>query len=92
MSQTRPQTETVTVRLPVDIKSKLETLAASTQRSKSWLAAQAIASYVEEQSWQIQQIQQAVDLADSPEAEWIDGDVVDAWLESWGTEQERPRP
>ncbi|WP_081980900.1 CopG family ribbon-helix-helix protein [Neosynechococcus sphagnicola] len=39
--------ETVTVRLSPEIKSKLEALAQSTRRSKSWLAAEAIALYVE---------------------------------------------
>ncbi|MBW4517929.1 MAG: ribbon-helix-helix domain-containing protein [Timaviella obliquedivisa GSE-PSE-MK23-08B] len=40
------ESETVTIRLFTEIKGKLEALAASTNRSKSWLAAQAIASYV----------------------------------------------
>ena len=84
--------ETVTVRLPAALKQKLEALALSTRRSKSWLAAEAISAYVEEQSWQIQQIEEAVVLADSEQAEWVDGEVVNAWLESWGTEQEQPNP
>jgi len=65
--------ETVTVRLSVELKQKLEALAISTQRSKSWLAAEAIAAYVDQQTWQIQQIQEAVTLADSHQAEWVDG-------------------
>lgn len=84
--------ETVTVRLSAALKQKLEALAISTQRSKSWLAAEAIAAYVEEQTWQIQQIQEAVALSDSPQAEWVDGEIVNAWLESWGTENELPAP
>lgn len=86
------QSETVTVRLSVAVKQKLEALAASTRRSKSWLAAEAIAAYVEEQSWQIQQIEEAVALADSEQAVWMDGASVGAWLDSWGTEDERPVP
>ncbi len=62
------QSETVTIRLPAEVKGKLEALAVSTNRSKSWLAAQAIAAYVEEQSWQIQQIEEAVALAKSEQA------------------------
>lgn len=84
--------ETVTIRLPAEVKGKLEALAASTNRSKSWLAAQAIAAYVEEQSWQIQQIEEAVALADSDQAVWIEGADVDAWLNSWGTKHETPMP
>ena len=86
------QSETVTIRLPAEIKGKLEALAVSTNRSKSWLAAQAIAAYVEEQSWQIQQIEEAVTLAKSEQAVWIEGAKVDAWLASWGTENEKPMP
>ena len=86
------KSETVTIRLSAEIKGKLEALAASTNRSKSWLAAQAIASYVEEQSWQIQQIEEAVVLADSDRAVWVEGSEVDSWLASWGTENEKPIP
>lgn len=87
-----PQSETVTIRLPIGVKQKLEALATSTNRSKSWLAAQAISVYVEEQSWQLQQIQSALLLADSEEAVWVEGEAVDAWLNSWGTETEKPTP
>lgn len=86
------QSETVTIRLPVEVKAKLEALASSTNRSRSWLAAQAITAYVEEQSWQIQQIEAAVALAESQEAVWVEGAQVDAWLTSWGTENEKPTP
>lgn len=86
------QSETITVRLPIAIKQKLEALALSTRRSKSWLAAEAIAAYVEEQSWQIQQIEEAVAIADGDQAVWVDGEVVAAWLASWGTETEKPNP
>lgn len=86
------QTETVTIRLPTELKTKLTALATSTNRSNSWLAAQAIATYVDEQSWQIQQIEEAVALADSDKATWIPAAKVDEWLASWGTEDERSTP
>lgn len=89
---TMSQTETVTIRLPAEIKTKLAALATSTNRSKSWLAAQAIAAYVEDQSWQIQQIEAAVTLADSDQATWIPATEVDEWLTSWGSDQERSAP
>ena len=86
------QSETVTVRLPAKVKQKLEALAASTRRSKSWLAAEAITAYVEDQSWQIQQIEEAVALADGDKAEWVEAKEVESWLNSWGTEAEKPTP
>lgn len=86
------QSETVTVRLPIEVKQKLEALSASTNRSKSWLAAQAISAYVEEQSWQVQQIEDAVAIADEDKAVWVEGEAVEAWLNSWGTEAETPVP
>jgi predicted transcriptional regulator len=90
MSQS--QSETVTLRLPAALKQKLEALAVSTRRSKSWLAAEAIATYLEEQSWQIQQIEEAVALADGDQVEWVNGEAVNVWMESWGTEDEQATP
>ena len=40
-------TGTITVRLSIDTKGKLATLADRTQRTRSFLAAEAIAAYVE---------------------------------------------
>ena len=86
------QSDTVTVRLPLAVKQKLEALSSSTRRSKSWLAAEAITAYVEEQSWQVQQVEEAIALADSPQALWVEGAAVEAWLNSWGTEDEQQTP
>ncbi len=41
------QTETVTIRMPSETKARLEELALHTRRSKSFLAGEAIADYVE---------------------------------------------
>jgi predicted transcriptional regulator len=86
------ETGTVTVRLDAQLKKKLEALAISTHRSKSWLAAEAIAAYVEENAWQIEQIEEAVKEADKPEQEWISHEQVSSWLDSWGTEDEKDVP
>lgn len=86
------QSDTVTVRLPIAVKLKLEALAASTRRSKSWLAAEAITAYVEEQAWQVQQIEEALTLADDPGAVWVEGAQVEGWLSSWGTADEQAAP
>jgi RHH-type transcriptional regulator, rel operon repressor / antitoxin RelB len=85
-------TETISLRLPAEVKDKLTALAIRTNRSKSWLAAQAIATYIEDQSWQIQQIEAAVALADGDQASWIPAAEVNEWFTSWGTDKERSAP
>ena len=47
------------------LKDKLERLAASTRRSKSYLAAEAITEYVDANAWQIEEIRKAVEKADA---------------------------
>ncbi|MGH6916938.1 MAG: CopG family ribbon-helix-helix protein [Geminicoccaceae bacterium] len=56
---------TLTVRLSSELKGKLERLAASTRRSKSYLAAEAIGEYVDVNAWQIEEIGKAVRKADA---------------------------
>jgi len=68
--------EPFTVRLDEELKQKLEALAASTQRSKNWLAEEAITEFVERESWQIQQIEAAVQKADSRKAVWTPHEEV----------------
>jgi predicted transcriptional regulator len=70
------QTSTMTIRLPETIKNKLEDLAQATERSKAYLAAKAIEEFVATQEWQIQAIQAAVKEANSPQARFIEHEVV----------------
>lgn len=56
---------TMTVRLEDEVKDRLDHLAASTQRSKSFLAAEAIREYVETNEWQIAEIEAALAEADA---------------------------
>ena len=56
---------TMTVRLDDDVKDRLDFLAEATQRSKSFLAAEAIREFVEINEWQIQQIKAAIGEADA---------------------------
>lgn len=61
-----PQTTTMTVRLPTQVKARLEKLAKSTDRSKAYLASQAIEEYLDVQEWQVKAIKDAIREADSP--------------------------
>lgn len=56
---------TMTVRLEDEVKHRLDRLAESTQRSKSFLAAQAIREFVENNEWQISEIRAALAEADA---------------------------
>ena len=56
---------TMTVRLDDDVKNRLDQLAQATQRSKSYLAAEAIRDFVETNEWQIREIQTALKEADA---------------------------
>jgi RHH-type transcriptional regulator, rel operon repressor / antitoxin RelB len=60
-----PDTTTMTVRLSQELKGKLERLAETTKRSKSYLAAEAIAEYVEANAWQVEEIRKAVEKANA---------------------------
>jgi len=55
----------MTIRLEDDVKDRLDVLAEATQRSRSFLAAEAIRSYVENNEWQIGEIQAALKEADA---------------------------
>jgi RHH-type rel operon transcriptional repressor/antitoxin RelB len=59
------ETTTLTLRVPVEMKDRLDKLAAATHRSKSWLAGEALRQYIELESWQIGEIRQALQEADA---------------------------
>ena len=62
---TGADTAVVTVRLDSNLEAKLEALARSTRRSKSFLAAEAIAAYVTLNEWQIAEIEAGMAELDS---------------------------
>jgi predicted transcriptional regulator len=57
-------TAVLTLRVPEEIKAKLDKLAQATHRSKSYLAEEAIARYIDLEAWQIGEIEQAIQEAD----------------------------
>ncbi len=58
---------TMTIRLDDDVKDRLDVLADATQRSKSFLAAEAIRAFVETNEWQIGEIRSALSEAEAGE-------------------------
>ena len=57
-------TTTMTIRLNTDLKQQLDQLAKATNRSKSYLAVEALRDFVEVNQWQIQEITDALKEAD----------------------------
>ena len=58
-------TTTMTIRLEPELKERLDRLAQATQRSKSYLAAEALRDYIELNAWQIQEVNDAIREADA---------------------------
>jgi len=56
---------TLTIRLESDLKDRLDDLANATNRSKSFLAAEAIQEFVDLNEWQLQEIKTALAEADA---------------------------
>ena len=66
-------------------------MAKSTHRSQSFLAAEAIRQFVAANVWQIEAIEEAIQQADRG-GPFISHAEVVSWIDSWGTEDEKPRP
>ena len=81
---------TLSVRIDADTKKRLEVLAKRARRSKSFLAAEAIAAFVEAESWQLDEIQAAVKELDEGRA--VAHKDVTTWVRSWGRKRERKAP
>ncbi len=84
---------TMTLRLDDETSNRLTTLAGATDRSKAYLATQALKLFLDNNEWQVQQIKQAVTEADDAGPDqFVDNDSVMAWMETWGTEHEVEPP
>ena len=59
------ESTTISIRLEADVKTRLDQLADATNRSKSFLAAEAIRAFVDLNEWQIREIQSALREADA---------------------------
>ncbi len=54
------QTRTINVRVPIGIFDQLDALATSTARTKSFVAVEALSSYLETQTWQTREILESI--------------------------------
>jgi len=82
------------VRLDKQLEDRLNALAKKAQRSKSFLAKEALIRYVEEEERKHRE--NTLTLARWEEyqetGETVSNEVMMEWLESWGTEQENSCP
>ncbi len=86
-------TTTMTLRLDDETNDRLTNLAGATDRTKSYLAMQALKLFLENNEWQVQEIKQAVTEADSAGPDqFVDNDTVMAWMETWGSDDESQPP
>lgn len=59
------ETTILTLRVPHEVKDQLGKLAEATHRSQSFLGGEAIRRYLDLESWQIAEIQRAINEADA---------------------------
>lgn len=76
---------TMTIRLDHELKERLDQLAKSTDRSRSYLAAVALKEYVEINEWQTREIKQAVIEAEAEDI--ASAETVSKTLSKWGTKR-----
>ena len=75
---------TMTIRLEPELKQRLDRLAEATQRSRSFLAAEALRDFVELNEWQIGEIKVAIEEAD--EGDFASEQAVEKTLGNWGVD------
>ena len=83
-------TETLSVRIDKETKKRLDALAKRSRRSKSFVAAKAIAAYVESEEWQLGELQAGI--AELDAGKGASHEKVSKWLKSWGKPGETKAP
>ena len=82
--------ETLSIRINPDTKRRLDALSKRSNRSKSFLAAEAIAAYVEAEQWPPGELQAGISEFESGQE--LSHDKVSKWLKSWGKRSETKAP
>lgn len=81
----------ISARIPEKLGEELEALAEATRRSKAFIITEAIEEYVARQSRLYRTIDEAVRDADE-DGSYVSEEDMRAWLQSWGSETEKPPP
>ena len=83
-------TETLSIRIDSKTKNRLAALSKLSKRSKSFLAAEAIAAYVDSEGWQLGELEAGIAELDSGQT--VSHEKVSKWLKSWGKKGETKAP
>ena len=75
-------TETLSIRIDTETKRRLQALSKCSKRTTSFLAAEAIAAYVESEEWQLAELRAGI--AELESGQEVSHEKVSKWLESWG--------
>jgi len=81
---------TFTIRVEPEVKKRLEKLAKSTGRTRSFLAAEALSEYLDVNEWQVAGVRRA--MASLDRGDGVPHQEVKDWVNSWGRKRERPAP
>lgn len=76
-------TAILTLRVPQEVKEKLGKLAEATHRAQSFLGCEAIQRYVDLESWQVAEIQQAICEADAGAGDFASDDEFNAVVKKY---------
>ncbi len=82
------------VRLDEQLEERLNALAEKTNRSKSYLAKEALTRYIEQEESKEYEKQETLARWERYQetGEVVNNDSMVEWLDSWGSEQEKPCP
>lgn len=81
------------VRMPNELLERLECTAEQLRRSKGWIIKDAVEEYLAREELKLRRNQETLESWEDYKAgRVIDGDEVMAWLESWGTDDEKEPP
>ena len=79
--------------MPDDLLQRLDSTATRLRRSKGWLINDAVREYLErEELRQLRDEETREALAELDAGQVVEGDEVLAWIDSWGSENEREPP
>lgn len=84
----------VAIKIDDDIKARVKRLAEARHRTSHWLMREAITQYVEREEKREAFRQYTLDAWEEYRSTGLHAtaEEVDAWLASWGTDDERPTP